>query len=102
MLSLRPVSIAEKELGLYMQFLKQRLGLDITLYDKLTTNDIVKVSVSPTSGYAEYIENIGKIRNRGIELLWTGVPVKTPAFSWNSSFNFAMNNNKVLYVGNAQ
>ena len=99
--SLRPVSIEEKELGLYMEFLKERLGLDITLYDKLTTNDIVKVSVSPTSGYAEYIENIGKIRNRGIELLWTGVPVKTGKFSWNMSFNFAMNDNKVLYVGNA-
>jgi TonB-linked SusC/RagA family outer membrane protein len=99
--SLRPVSIAEKEAGLYMQFLKERLGIDVTLYDKLTTNDIVKVSVSPTSGYAEHIENIGQIRNKGIELLWTGIPVKTKNFSWNLSFNLAVNDNKVLYVGSA-
>jgi hypothetical protein len=100
--SLRPVSIAEKELGLIMQFLHNRLGFDFTFYSKQTTNDIVRITVSPTSGYYEYIENIGKIRNRGIELLMTGVPFKSPAFSWNISFNLAINNNKVLDIGGAQ
>ncbi len=65
--NLRPVSIAEKELGLYMQFLHERLGFDLTLYDKQTTDDIVKITVSPTSGYNQDIENIGRIRNSGIE-----------------------------------
>ena len=100
--SLRPVSIAEKELGLVMQFLKGRLGFDFTYYSKQTTNDIVRITVSPTSGYYEYIENIGRIRNRGIELLLSGSPFKTPAFSWNVAFNLAINNNKVLDIGGAQ
>ncbi|MDO6431167.1 SusC/RagA family TonB-linked outer membrane protein [Flavitalea sp. BT771] len=100
--SLRPVSIAEKELGLIMRFLGNRLGFDFTFYSKQTTNDIVRITVSPTSGYYEYIENIGKIRNRGIELLLTGAPLKNAAFSWNISFNLAVNNNKVLAIGGAQ
>jgi hypothetical protein len=100
--SLRPVSIEEKELGLIMQFFHNRLGFDLTYYTKQTTNDIVRITVSPTSGYSEYIENIGKIRNRGIELLLTGSPVKSRGFLWNLSFNFAVNNNKVIDIGGAQ
>ncbi len=100
--SLRPVSITEKEVGLIMRFLHDRLGFDFTYYSKQTTNDIVRITVSPTSGYSEYIENIGKIRNRGIELLMTGTPLKSAAFSWNISFNLAVNNNKVLEIGGAK
>lgn len=97
--SLRPVSIAEKEIGLVMQFCRGRMGFDLTFYNKLTTNDIVKTTVSSTSGYSQYIENVGKIRNKGVEWLLTGIPVKSPSFSWNISFNYAVNNNKVLTVG---
>jgi len=97
--SLRPVSIAEKEAGILLQFFHNRAGIDFTWYDKRTTNDIVTVTVSQTSGYNQYIENIGKIRNRGIELLLTATPVKSRDFSWNFSFNYAVNDNKVLSIG---
>lgn len=97
--SLRPISIAEKEIGLAARFFKDRLGFDLTYYNKQTTNDIVKVTVSSTTGYYQYIENIGKIRNRGIELLLTGAVIKAPALSWNVTFNYSVNDNKVLYIG---
>ncbi|HWK05929.1 MAG TPA: SusC/RagA family TonB-linked outer membrane protein [Puia sp.] len=96
---LSPVKIEEKEVGLSMQFLNNRVGFDAAWYDKNTTADIVNVTVSPTSGYNGNVENIGKIRNRGLELLLTGTPVKTHDFSWNVSFNIAQNNSKVLRLG---
>jgi TonB-linked SusC/RagA family outer membrane protein len=99
---LRPVSIAEEELGLAMQFLNERLGFELAVYDKHTTNDIVNVTVSPTSGYNQDVENIGEVRNKGIELLLTGVPIRTRTFKWSLSFNIAVNDNKVLYVGGLQ
>jgi TonB-linked SusC/RagA family outer membrane protein len=97
--SLRPIAIAEKEIGLMMQFFQNRLGFDITYYNKQTTDDIVKITVSPTSGYNQYIENVGKIRNKGIEWLLTGTALKTRKFSWSLSFNLAINDNKVVYIG---
>jgi len=97
--SLRPISIAEKEIGLVGQFLKDRIGFDITYYNKETTNDIVKVTISPTSGYYQYIANIGKIRNRGVELLLTGTPVRSKNFNWKSTFNLAVNDNEVMSIG---
>jgi TonB-linked SusC/RagA family outer membrane protein len=96
---LRPVSIREEEFGAYLRFLEDRLGFDVTVYNKLTTDDIVNVTVSPTSGYDQSIENLGRIRNRGVELLWTATPVKSRNFAWSTSFNFAVNYNKVLYIG---
>jgi len=99
---LKPVKIAEKEVGINLQFLNNRLGIDAAVYQKNTTDDIVKVTVSPTSGYNKSIQNIGEIRNRGFELLLTGTPVRTRDFSWDLSFNFALNNSKVLYLGGAR
>jgi TonB-linked SusC/RagA family outer membrane protein len=96
---LRPVSIREQEAGIYLRFLGDRLGIDAVVYNKLTTDDIVSVTVSPTSGYDQAIENLGRIRNRGMEFLWTATPVKWRAFSWKTSFNLAVNYNKVLYIG---
>ncbi len=34
--------------------------------------------------------------------MFTGTPVKTRNFKWNLSFNFALNDNKVLYIGGLQ
>lgn len=99
---LKPVSIKEQEIGLNMQFLHNRLGFDVAVYNKKTTDDIVKLTVSPTSGYNQKIMNVGEIRNQGIELLLTGTPVKTRNFEWNTSFNFAYNNSKVLSLGGLQ
>jgi TonB-linked SusC/RagA family outer membrane protein len=96
---LRPVDIKEQEIGLNMQFLNNRLGFDAAVYNKQTTNDIVSVSTSNSSGYNAAIQNVGKIRNRGVEFLLTGSPIKTPDFSWNASFNIAYNKNKVLFLG---
>lgn len=97
--NLKPVSITEKEIGLNMQFFNDRLGFDVDYYSKHTTDDIVPVTVSPTSGYNGDLVNIGKLRNNGIELLITATPVQAPDFSWDLSFNFADNSSRVLYLG---
>jgi len=99
---LKPVSIQEYEFGLNMEFLNDRLGIDVAVYNKKTTNDIVPVTVSATSGYNNNTINIGQLSNKGVELLITATPVRTKNFSWNLSFNFAQNTSKVLDLGGAK
>ena len=94
--NLRPVKISEVELGFNMQFLNNRLGLDVAVYNKETKDDILDVAVSPSSGYYSDVVNVGRLRNKGIEILLSGSPVRTQNFRWNSSFNIAFNDNKVL------
>jgi len=97
--NLGPVQISEKEAGANMQFLNNRVGFDVAVYDKTTTKDLVNVTTSPTSGYDGIVENIGKIRNEGVEILVNGTPVHTRDFAWNIAFNIGLNNSKVLYLG---
>lgn len=95
---LTPYTSTTVEAGLEMRMLKNRLSLDITVYDRTTTNDIVNASVPYSSGYTSVALNVGKIKNKGIELLLSGSIIKKPAFSWEASFNLAYNDNKVLKI----
>jgi len=95
---LTPYTSTTSEIGLETRLFNSRLGLDITLYDRTTTNDIVAASVPFTSGYTSVALNVGKIKNRGIELLLTGTPVKHAAFSWDVSINAAYNKNTVIKI----
>ncbi len=93
---LKPVKITELELGLDLRFLSNRVGLDVAVYDKKTEDDILDVLVSSSTGYFAKTVNVGKLSNKGIELLLSGTPVKAEKFSWSISFNIAYNKNKVM------
>ncbi len=85
------------EVGLDLRFLKDRLGLDVTYYNQVTSDLIFGVTQSPTTGYTTRELNAGKILNYGVEIAAYGTPVKTKSgFRWDIGFNFAKNDNKVL------
>ncbi len=94
--ALKPYTSTTYEAGLEMQLLNNRLGLDLTYYNRQTTDDIVNTQISGTSGYNNVVLNVGELRNRGIELLLTGKPVRRGDFSWNVSYNMAYNESKVV------
>lgn len=99
---LKPSEATELEIGTEIHTLNNRLNFDVTWYNKNSKNEIVPAPASVTSGYQGAVLNIGKIRNRGVELLISGVPVKTKNFTWNTSFNAAMNENTVLELAAGQ
>jgi TonB-linked SusC/RagA family outer membrane protein len=74
---LKPFTSSETEYGLEAKFLKSRIGIDFTIYDQETTDDILNATISRASGFTSTSVNIGKITNRGVELLLTGTPVKS-------------------------
>jgi hypothetical protein len=75
-----------------------RIGFDVTVYDRTTTNDIVNASVPSSSGFSSVALNVGKIQNRGIELLLTGTLLKRSDFNWDLAYNLAYNKNTVLRI----
>ncbi len=96
---LKPVSISEWEAGLNLSFFHNRLTFDMAYYVKNTKDDIAVVSTSSASGYSSKVMNVGEIRNKGFEFMVDFVPVQTRDFMWNSTFNFALNDSEVLYLG---
>ena len=99
---LRPLTSTTSEVGIDARFFNNRFGVDLTFYQRVNTDDIVSTGIAPSSGATSTLLNVGKIRNKGIELLLTFNPVKLPHFSWNTSFNMAYNQNRVLTLAPGQ
>ncbi|HJT74578.1 MAG TPA: SusC/RagA family TonB-linked outer membrane protein [Chitinophaga sp.] len=93
--NLKPLTSTTYEVGAEAQFFNNRLGFDVTYYKKQTTDDIVSTAVSTASGYNNALLNVGKLSNKGIEVLLTGTPIKGKNFTWNVSYNMAHNTSKV-------
>jgi TonB-linked SusC/RagA family outer membrane protein len=99
--SLRPMRVSEWETGLELRFFQNRLGLDVTYYNKLTSDQILRTQVSDASGYERALINVGESRNKGVEMLVNVVPVQTPNFRWEATFNATYNTSEVLKLGNS-
>lgn len=93
---LKPEMTKEIEFGLNLQFLKNRIGIDASYYSRTTDDQIFELPVDPACGYSRAITNVGKVRNRGFELLLNTTPVRTDKLRWDVDFNFAVNRNKVI------
>lgn len=85
----------EIEFGAEGRFFNNRIGFDVSLYDRLT-KDILLPKVLPRStGYATILGNFGDVRNKGIELMMDLKPIKTKDFEWNFIYTFTKNKGKV-------
>ena len=93
---LKSESTIEYELGFEGSFLNNRLALDISYYNRKTSDQIVPIEISGSTGFTSKVVNAGEMENKGVEFLLSGVPVKLKDFSWELSLNFSKNTNKVL------
>jgi TonB-linked SusC/RagA family outer membrane protein len=96
--NLRPEFTNTIEGGLEMNFFKNRVGFDVTYYHSLSEDQIINVNVSSATGYVRAAVNSGSMRNKGIELILKGNPVRTSNFSWDASLNFSANRNKIMSI----
>ena len=94
---LKPEKTRSWETGLELRFLHDRMSLDATYYDKLTSNQIIPAQVSGASGYTSAVLNAGAVSNKGVELQLGATPIKTEGgFTWDVNVNFAKNKSEVV------
>lgn len=93
---LKPETTTSIEAGVDFRFLNNRIGLDFTYYDMVTTDQILTVNVSRSTGYGSMLINAGEIENKGVELQLHGDIIKSNSgFGWNMVINWAKNSNMV-------
>lgn len=74
----------EWNLGLDWGVLNGRLGGSLDLYNKKTVDLLYEYNVPlPPNMYETTVANVGKMRNKGIELMINAIPVKTKDFEYN-------------------
>lgn len=99
---LQPSKASKLEFGTEMRLFNNLLSVDLTWYNKKSKNEIITAPASITSGYTGAVLNIGELQNKGFEALISATPVKTSRFSWTTSVNGSVNNNKVLSLAAGQ
>ncbi|HEX8334438.1 MAG TPA: hypothetical protein VF622_17575, partial [Segetibacter sp.] len=77
-------------------FFKDRLGLDASVYQNTSSNQIINLPTSSSSGYISRLVNGGTIRSRGVEVMLKGSPVAARNLKWNTFVNFSRNISKVV------
>ncbi len=86
---MKPEFARSYEVGAELSFLHDRLGLDATVYRKVTLDQIVNdVRGSYGTGFILFNVNGASTRSRGLELTMRGSPIVKPDFSWDFTANW--------------
>lgn len=92
---LKPEIVKNIEAGVEANFLNNRLGVNFTYYKANSFNQLLTINIPVATGYSTQYINAGNIQNNGIEIILNGTPVKTQDLTWDVTFNFGANRNKV-------
>ena len=83
--------------GFEADFLKGRVHIDVNAYISKTTDQIFDRNIPVmTAGITTQKATMGRVDNKGLEINFNTVPVKTAALTWNSDFVFTLNRNKIV------
>jgi TonB-linked SusC/RagA family outer membrane protein len=102
--------VNEVDAGLDFSLFNARVVGSFDYYNKLTSNVTLSRRLTPeTGGYFDpsqvqtgnigvptVKDNIGKVRNKGIEIAITTTNISTSDFTWTTSFNFSKNQNSIV------
>ena len=100
--NLKPLKVKEAEVGFELRLFDSRATLDFAAYKKNTEDEILNVDISNASGYSQTKVNLGKLRNKGYEMLLIVMPVKAKNFTWETGINGSINNSEVISLANNQ
>ena len=102
---MRPTSIPNPELtwevskkfdiGFDLSFL-QRIHLTFDFYNEETSDALFEIPLSMTTGISKTYQNIGSVRNRGIEFSINTSIIQNNDLNWNFFANLTWNKNEVI------
>ena len=90
---------AQFDIGFDIGFFQNRITLDASYYNKKTTDLLLNSPVPHTTGFKSVYENVGSIRNQGLDLMLTTRNIENKDFSWTTTINANFNKNKILSLG---
>lgn len=85
--------------GVDFSFFKNRLSGTIDYYFSRTYDLLLNKSISPVNGVKSILQNIGEVKNHGLDLYLSSVNVKKSNFNWTTDLTFSFYRNKIVDVG---
>ena len=92
----RPERLKETELGFDAGFLKDRVRLEATYYNRDIVDLLVRPTLAASSGISTTTVNGGVMNSKGYELGLTAIPMQTSNFQWTSRTTWYQNRAEIV------
>ncbi len=83
-------------LGLELGLFNDRISMVADIYKNKKTDLLLAVQLPAASGFTSSTQNIGDIENKGVELQFNTINIKSQDFNWTSNIVLSANKNKVV------
>ncbi len=93
---LRPERSAEFEGGIDVGLWQNRVSMDFTVYSKTTHDALVSTGTGWEAGQFPYTENVGTVRNTGLEGAMSATLARARVATWDVTLNASVNHNNLL------
>ena len=99
--NLQPEFVRTLEVGGELQFLNNKVNLDISYYTQKSEGQVLQVKIPVSTGYTDLLLNVGQTKNWGYEADLKVQLLKKQKLSWDLVVRGSINENKVikLYPG---
>jgi TonB-linked SusC/RagA family outer membrane protein len=95
---IKPEFTTSYEAGFNIGLFRNKVSIDAAYFDQVSVNQIINVSVPASTGFLAQTANVGKMTNKGIELLINAQIINSKNFRWDVSANFTRIRNKVVEI----
>lgn len=98
--NLKPEFTTEYEVGTELKLMNNRVGLDVTYFQRSSTDQILNAALPRSTGFAEQVVNFGELENKGWEIGLNVIPVQlSNGFTWDSYLAFTRIKSLVVDAG---
>ena len=99
--SLKPEKSTEYETGFDSKLFGNRVQFDVTYYSRLTHDALIAAIIAPSigSGATSQVQNLGRVKNAGLEVTVGGQIIDRKQLGLDFHFNTSLNANKVVSLG---
>ena len=101
---LKPEFVTALEFGAELSMFKNRVNLDVSMYDQSSVGQVLTVKVPNSTGFSNLLINVGEVKNFGYEADLKVQLLRDTKIKWDVNIKYSYNDNKVesLYPGITQ
>ena len=91
---------SQVNVGVDLGLFDQRITIELNAYRKYTSDGLLTVALTGTSGFNTYWSNAAEISNKGFEFAIQTANIRKSDFTWTTNFNVARNVNNIEKLAN--
>ncbi len=83
-------------IGLDLGFMDNRVGVNVDFYVKNTTDLLLNRPIPTTSGFGNVLQNVGEMKNTGVDLTINTLNINRNDFTWETTFTVGYLKNEIV------